>query len=401
MRRTALLLFLSGFLIRAVFVLLVRDVHAMPVGLSSADDIEFNTLAQHLARGEGYTNRDSRLTSFRAPGWPFFLAGLYTLFGERPEAVYLTNCILGGLACTLAYLLGRQLLDELGARLAGWLCVFFVPHWWFATMFYSENLFVPLLAVAAWMMLLLYTNKIYDILFVFALGAILGLAVLTRPFAVLLLPLWGLLLVDRRVWRRSVLYLAALGVGTLLVLAPWIYRNYQVHDRFVFVATNGGSTFYGGNNPRVVREWRYWGSWLSTVELPGRDEIVAAGSELASDQVEWQLGLKWIRAHPDEAAVTVPLKVARLIFWLPDFDAGRWYLVLRVVCWVPVLLLGLVGGWLCLRGPVAPGWLVIHLVMMATVLTAVIFWGSPRFRDANAPLLMLYPALALSTWRRS
>jgi hypothetical protein len=36
------------------------------------------------------------------------------------------------------------------------------------------------------------------------------------------------------------------------VMAPWTVRNYRVHGRFVLVATNGGSTFYGRNNDRVV-----------------------------------------------------------------------------------------------------------------------------------------------------
>jgi len=30
---------------------------------------------------------------------------------------------------------------------------------------------------------------------------------------------------------------------------------------------------------------------------------------------------------------------------------------------------------------------------MATIMTALIFFGEPRFRDANAPLLMLYATL--------
>ena len=32
----------------------------------------------------------------------------------------------------------------------------------------------------------------------------------------------------------------------------------------------------------------------------------------------------------------------------------------------------------------------------AKALTALIFWGSPRFRDANAPLLVAYAALAFA-----
>lgn len=33
------------------------------------------------------------------------------------------------------------------------------------------------------------------------------------------------------------------------------------------------------------------------------------------------------------------------------------------------------------------------LFLLASVVTAVLFWGGPRFRDGNAPLLMVYAAL--------
>jgi hypothetical protein len=36
-----------------------------------------------------------------------------------------------------------------------------------------------------------------------------------------------------------------------------------------------------------------------------------------------------------------------------------------------------------------PPRLVLLLAFVATAFTAIVFWGSPRFRDANAPLLMV------------
>jgi heme A synthase len=38
-----------------------------------------------------------------------------------------------------------------------------------------------------------------------------------------------------------------------------------------------------------------------------------------------------------------------------------------------------------------------HGIIAATIITALIFWGSPRFRDANLPLLMAYAAVGLQT----
>jgi 4-amino-4-deoxy-L-arabinose transferase-like glycosyltransferase len=395
-------LFVTAFALRLALVVLLRDIHVGPTGISSADDVEFDVLAKNLASGEGYRNVNGRLTSFRAPGWPLFLAGIYVVAGEQPALVYIVNCLLGALSCLLAYALGRELLSPRAAWLAGWLTALFLPHAWFATLFYSENLFVPLLGASAW--LLIRQQSGGSMWLVLLGGLLVGCAVLTRPFALLLLPLWGLALLasGTTIWNR-LLAPVLLGLGALVIVAPWTWRNHVVHGHPVLVATNGGSTFYGSNNDRVVREWRLWGAWVSTVDLPGRDEIMAAPDEVSHDQVEWQLGMDWVKAHPHKAMLIAPLKVARLIFWVPDFDGGpRWYYAVRGLCYLPYLVLLLVGAWSCFTGASGrPGWAVIHLTMLATVITAIIFWGTPRFRDANAPLLMLYPALALTTRRAS
>jgi hypothetical protein len=323
-------------------------------------------------------------------------------------------------SCLLAYLISRRLMAERLARLAGALCVVFLPHAYFAVMFWSENLFVPLFAAAVLLLLVVVEplpwpvgaddaavaerrrvfgdlSPVECLLFSGAAGLLLGATVLTRPFALLAGPLFALVLVAHLRWR-GFLVACILGLTTILAVAPWTYRNHLVHRRFVPVATNGGSTFYGGNNYRVIgKQWRLLGSWVSTVELPGRDEIEAAPDEVSHDAVEWRLGREWVKENPDRAALLIPLKVARLIAWLPDFDGGRrYYYIIRAAIYLPFLPLILVGVWRASGEMRSPGWWVMHSAVFATVLTAMIFWGSPRFRDANAPLLMVYAALAFA-----
>ena len=110
--------------------------------------------------------------------------------------------------------------------------------------------------------------------------------------------------------------------------------------------------------------------------------------------MEWQLGLNWIWDHPGEYALLLLFKLGRL-WWLPEYHAG-WRL-LRVVSYVPFLVLFTLGAWRCLRqGQLHQGpWLLLHGTMLATVVTALIFAGLPRFRDASAPLLMIYAVVGL------
>jgi len=396
-----LAIFVAAFAVRAALVLALRDIHAGPSGIASADDVEFNQLALRVSQGEGYVNDQGLPTSFRAPGWPLFLAGIYRLAGPCVPLVYLVLCLLGALACVLTYLLARELVPERTARIAALLATFYLPHIFFSAGFNSEALFVPCLTLGVWLFLL--SRKRGSLTLLMLAGLMLSWATLTRPFALLLWPiLLGVLALTNS--RQRLLHGLVFTLAFFACIAPWTLRNQRVHGRFVLIATNGGSTFYGGNNERVAHEPRQLGNWISTTELPHRDWIDAAPTEVAHDQMEWKLGLDWLREHPRSVPLLYVCKVARLCLWLPDFDGGsRWYFWVRILGYAPFLVLMMVGIWTCTqqRACWRPAWLVVHGTMLATLATALIFWGSPRFRDANLSFLMIYAAVGWATlWRQ-
>lgn len=388
------LLLVGAFLVRLGLVLAFRDLGHGPIGDASNDDVQFHRLAQSLAAGEGYRVAPDRpLTSFRAPGFPFFLAGLSVLTGDSPTAAYLAFCALGAVACLLTYLLAREVLTETGARVAGVLAALYLPHAWFAANFISENLFVPCLALGLW---LAARARRTDSAALLALaGLVLGYATLTRPATLLLLPLpAAFLLADARAGRLRLLGPLLYVLAFLAVVLPWTWRNGQVHGRLVLVATNGGTTFRGGNNDRVLYEPRHLGYWLPSGELPDRDLIDAAPDEVTRDQVEWQLGKTWLREHWREAPLLELFKLARL-WWLPEYGAGRRWL--RIVTYAPYLVLFVLAALRCLwrrRFWTSP-WPVLHAATLMTLTTAAIFCGEPRYRDAIVPVLMIYAAVGL------
>jgi 4-amino-4-deoxy-L-arabinose transferase-like glycosyltransferase len=394
--RWALVLFVVAFLIRLALVIWLRDMNVGPTVPSTNDDYEFNVFARNLADGHGYVTDHGQPSSFRAPGFPFFLAGLYALAGTNYALAFIALCALGAATCVLTWLLAGEFLDERWARVAGVLSAMYLPHVYFATVFLSESLFIPLLTLGMWLMVRFFKGASTGTLAL--AGVALGLATLTRPFTLILLPLLGVLvLFTSRSWAQRLTNLAIWTACFLVVIAPWTVRNYRVHGQFVLVSTNGGSTFYGGNNDRVVTERKYYGYWISTVELPHRDLIEAQPNEVAHDDMEWKLGMDWLKEHPDKFAFAAVLKLARMAVGLPDFDGGRpLYRVLRMAGYWPFLVLFLLGVIVMLRQRLwSLPWLAIHMCMLATVITAVIFWGSARFRDANVGPLMLYAALGL------
>lgn len=391
----------AAFLVRLALALaLTHDLGEPPTGPATADTYEFNALAENVAQGHGFANHAGRLTSFRAPGFPYFLGAFYMLVGPNYLLARLLFCVLGALACVFTYFIAREVLPESGARLAGWLSVFYLGHACLAADFLSENLFTPLFMASLWPLFRYIRTLGNNNTWLVVLSAVLmSLSSLTRPFTLLMVPLVLLFLAFRlEGGLRRVDVFAAWVVPFVLFIAPWTLRNYQVHQQFVLIATNGGSTFYGGNNDRVVDERSRLGAWLSTTELPHRDLIDAQPNEVAHDKMEWKLGVDWVREHPLKFLVTIPFKLARLLLAMPDVEKlGK---PLRALAYLPYAGLFLVGFWVCFRQKLlSPPWIAVHLTIGATIITAMIFWGSARFRDANLGLLAIYASVGLSFLR--
>jgi 4-amino-4-deoxy-L-arabinose transferase-like glycosyltransferase len=394
--RLILIIFFAAFFIRLLAVLALRDIHAGPTRAFGADGIEFNELAHQVAIGNGYAMPPGHPTAFRAPGFPLFLAGIYFLAGQSYPLVYVVFCALGAAACMLTFLVASELVGQALALVAGAFAAIYFSSVYDATIFASENLFVVCLGLSVWLFLRYLKNGSSPELFLSALS--MGFEILTRPFALLLIPLFVSVLLWK-MWRGQRVHLVQVllfAVIPLVVVAPWTIRNYTVFHRFVLVANNGGSTFYGGNNDRVLHDPHYYGGWISTTELPYRNLIDAAPNEVAHDKEEWHLGIQWIEGNARSVPLLSIYKLVRL--WLPDTASGnRKYVVMQLIGTTPFLVLVLIGLFRCLRYRRywSEGWVVAHGVFAATVVTALIFWGSARFRDANLPVLMVYAAVGV------
>lgn len=391
-------LFLVSLCIRVAAVGALRDWRDGPSPRHGADGLEYDALGFHLATSFDYSIESGKPTSFRAPGFPGFLALLYKAVGQDYLSAKLSLCLLGSLSVILTYFLAREVLDESRARWAGVLATIYEPHVMFATRFDSENLYIPLLAAG----LLLGVRQVYrpSAGASAVTGVILGCAALTRPFSLLLLPvLLAVMILEQSRTRRYCLpAVFAVTIAFCATIGLWTVRNYRVHGRFVAIATNGGLTFYGGNNSLVAQQLSQLGGWVSTVKLPGRDAIEATLDEVTHDHMEWRLGLDWVRDHPSLMPQLLLGKAIR--FMGPDIDVPKpLYIVINVLSVIPFTVLYIMGAIETLRRPEyrTLSWLLLHVVFLATLATALIFWGSPRFRDAITPVLMIYAAVPIKS----
>ncbi len=236
------------------------------------------------------------LTSFRAPAYPAFLAGVYSVSGLewRLIAARLAQAALGAALAPLGYLLARRFFpkEEDAARFAGYALAFYPILILYPLALATENLFIPLaLTGLLATMHAAQSGKGRDF---FLAGALFGAAALTRSvvFAfVCLTPLW--IWFAARQKRGALLFTLAV----LVFVVPWSVRNSLLHGRLTFIENSLGFQLFMGYHPEGSGTFQYG---ISLVLVPYLDDRIR-------NEVGVRAGLEFIRQDPGR----VPYLVVR------------------------------------------------------------------------------------------
>jgi hypothetical protein len=175
-----------------------------------------------------------------------------------------------------------------------------------------------------------------------ATGLAAGAAVLVRPSWALFVPamLLAWIALSGR-GRRGAAFRGALvvGLGVVLVMAPWWVRNARLYGRFVPTALWAGASLYDGLNPRATGA-SDMDSFLADPEIWPLDEET-------QDAELRRRALAFARDQPGRALELAAIKLAR--FWSPWPNTGefRSTLVNLASAAVTIPLYGLlaVGAW--------------------------------------------------------
>lgn len=397
-QRTLLLLcgiFLLAILVRGAYVGAVVKFNTPP----SYDGIFFDQLAVNLTAGKWMVTADNLPTAFRTPGYPFFLASLYTLFGHSMAVARAGNILLGALTAVLLFPLGVDMFER---RRIGWLAALFGAMYpiliYMAGEIYSEILaiFLATLAVVLYAAELRRPSRWRAA----AAGLILGMELMVRPNIVFALPfiiLWFFLCASR---QRALKLSAWLVVMLLVFVIPWTLRNYAVFNEFVPLTTQTGVKIWQGNNALAD------GSGLEPTAQTWHDGPVPdrffmgwqALGETESSRRFLNVALTWMQAHPLELVLLVPQKIIRL--WspmafttssnrqLPAIPQG-----IVLIPWVLFLLSALWGAvvfrreWRILFG--------LYALCLAVNLEAALTFGGTRYALPMAPALLLLSAAGI------
>jgi 4-amino-4-deoxy-L-arabinose transferase-like glycosyltransferase len=208
-----------------------------------------------MLSGKGYVGidfmiaRNNEPTAFYGPTYPFFVAIVYYLFGKTLRAIQATHIILSYLTAYLIFQLGKRLYARIAGALAA--AIFITsPH---IAVYSLRELSEPLfcfLEVVLLLLLIYVFRKDRPLFSLFAVsGFAFGLAYLCRQSIVVLAPIL-LIVIYLRFKANGVAWImksvVALSLGAMLIISPWVARNYLVFGKPLFGTTTGPATLWWG-----------------------------------------------------------------------------------------------------------------------------------------------------------
>ncbi|MBU1698822.1 MAG: glycosyltransferase family 39 protein [Candidatus Eisenbacteria bacterium] len=379
--------------------------HQLPYLQSPIVDAQvYDEWAQTLANGDWAGNK----AFYRAPLYPYVLGIIYFFSGPEKGRVVavLLQLALGILSVILLYRTGCRLLDRRAASAAALLFAFCGPIVFYETKLLptSTGIFLQILTlsifVRAWS-----SHRKGDL---FSAGLAAGVYALVRPNALLFAGLLFLIGMWREVCRNdrgSVLRWLWMPVGCLLILSPVTIHNYIASKDLVLISSNGGMTFYQGNNEEsqsgLMTVPQRLHSFANAQQQEALEEYVTqheVGRSLKPSERSryWlQQGLRFWRENPLRALRLVSLKGIKAL-GLYEYPNNYSFQIERKFVWtlkgypVPfgfILFLGTLGWlWLPRRHPAAK---ILPAAVAVGLLTNLIFFVTSRYR------LEMIPALAL------
>jgi 4-amino-4-deoxy-L-arabinose transferase-like glycosyltransferase len=373
------------------------------------DEREYLLLARNVADGRGFTYAWPDGTQApgehfgRAPVYPLFLAGIICAVApgspiapgaatgpaDEPAAVLcavrLVQAVLGGGVVGLIAWIAGCAAGARAATASAVLSALYPPLVWMPAYVLSETLY-SMLALGCVALLMITGPRAWVWM---AAGALAGAAVLTRPALLFFLPLAASWL-----WlKRGLLPALLVALACTVVVAPWAARNVRLYHRVVLVASEGGITFWTGNNQFAIGE----GDMAAN---PGIKQANLALRErhpgLTPEELElvyYREALAFIRAQPGAWALLMARKVFYTVVPIgPSYRLhSPLYLGASVLSYLGVLPFGILGLIRLVRRGSVP----VPLVLLAasSVLVCLVFFPQERFRiPVVDPALLVFAA---------
>jgi 4-amino-4-deoxy-L-arabinose transferase-like glycosyltransferase len=369
--------------------------------------IGFNLLKEHCFCLQSYIS-----TVYRAPLWPFTIAGISIVFGPNDYFARLFLSLIGSGTCVLVYLFARDLFGWRIGVLAGVFAAIYPELYIYDGWLYTESLYTFLLFAICYDLYRLLRTPERNWRLWITCGILLGLLSLTRPNGIIVIGLfivWAIIMAWQKLlsWRVTARGMLATTLIALVLIAPWTVRNYLVSHTFIPVAIGDGTVLLGAYNDAVLTTPVNKGTWINPlksrpdVTKPFPLYICTPPCEVAREAAYKDAAVQWIRNHT--SIMPHLLKLHFINMWQPDTHeadlptdrfpnqkSSQLVLGMMKTFPIPIFILAALGFAVTLWR-----WrelLFIYFIILMTIAECIIYYGIPRFRAPIEPILILLAA---------
>jgi 4-amino-4-deoxy-L-arabinose transferase-like glycosyltransferase len=381
-----------------------------------ADSIDYLTAARMLVENGSYPAVGG-LNFFRAPLFPLFMAGIWSVTGESVFAVKIVQAIMHAITTLLVFRTAKLMTREtLVASLAGLLFAvnpFFIYQ---AAAIQTEALHTFLLTLALLLVIkMVVAEGGFDLKTAAAAGVAFGLGALCKNSPLGICIVLAIAMAALGYKRQKSLAAPAVMVAVMFAtILPWSFYNLETRGEFILINDSSGFVAWIGNHPANLRI--YEGEFASREETQKYQDYL--GKTLPAEQVaEWErtkgysrLSFKerealWrqqaIENAKAEPGVTARLWACKLIaFWRPWLSSDIYSIkatLLSAALLVPLLVLGFAGMWISRKRKGVREVVILFTILMlfvTAVHTALV--STMRLRLSNVdPLLTIFAAIAV------
>lgn len=188
-------------------------------------------------------------TLFRSPGYPAYIALIYSLFGRSLMVLRISQFVLLWLTAWLLYVLAARFVDFKSAAMASLICATYPPFVFVSALYVAHSLTLLFAIIIILMLVSLREQlnpRLYGFLF---LGLAIGGMTLARPaFQLVVFPvaLATVMWRPERLMKRRLVEATVLAIGFAMVIVPWVIRNNLLSNNMagLRVASAGGWSLY-------------------------------------------------------------------------------------------------------------------------------------------------------------
>jgi 4-amino-4-deoxy-L-arabinose transferase-like glycosyltransferase len=340
-------IFVAAFLVRICAMFVLESYQ-----FSQEVDFGFGygETAKQVVLGEGfslgyYDTGAPRATAVAPPGYVYFLALIFYLFGiysvKAAIIVEVIQSLTAAFMCLVFYLLGRRYNDQVGLLAA--LAIAFYPP---AIMFSIARISPIILVVSLLGLVMHYLFKILEeqrFRDVVICGLLMGINALFEPTVILFYVagcLW-LFLWSTNARAAALKHSLIMGVVCISCLLPWAIRNYMAFDSFPVLKSSLGQHLLVGNNP-YCNGITFYCDDFSKVFSPEEFKELDQLDEVRGNKIMFQKAISFIRNDPKTFFGSTLKKV--YYYWSPlNPYRTTQYDTLRLVTYGPVLILAALG----------------------------------------------------------